>query len=267
MSTRIAIRPAPRVCLAPNASSPSTPFGALTCSGSWGATGWQGRSANGGRLRSLEELVNQFEHVDWEGFHFYDLIFPLFLFVVGVVLPFSLRKYHQGEHPKAAALLRISRRVVLLFLLGLIGNGLLQFEFEHLRVTGVLQRIAICYGRRGDVPFHDRSHAGDPRGNDLAGLLGNSLVRPGPGRTAGDLSKQHNFGGFIDRNYLPGEMKQAYYGYGDNEGLLSTLPAVTTALWACWPASCCSSSFSAWSKVAVLFAAGAACFAAGTFWA
>src|SRR5262249_46685960 len=89
---------------------------------------------------------DQFEHVEWEGFRFYDLIFPLFLFLVGVVLPFSLRKYLTGAHPKSQALQRTARRVVLLFLLGLIYNGLLNLRFDTLRVAGVLQRIAVCYG-------------------------------------------------------------------------------------------------------------------------
>src|SRR5439155_14006420 len=91
-------------------------------------------------------FAEQFEHVEWQGFRFYDLIFPLFLFLVGVVLPFSLRKYLTGAHPKSTALGRTARRVVLLFLLGLIYNNLLQFDFASLRVTGVLQRIALCYG-------------------------------------------------------------------------------------------------------------------------
>ena len=93
-----------------------------------------------------QAFADQFEHVPWEGFRFYDLIFPLFLFTVGVVLPFSLRKYQAGGQPKAAAFGRLARRVVLLFLLGLIYNNLLRFDFANLRVTGVLQRIAICYG-------------------------------------------------------------------------------------------------------------------------
>src|SRR5947209_10168900 len=88
-------------------------------------------------------LGDQFEHVEWEGFRFYDLIFPLFLFLVGVVLPFSLRKYMTGAHPKSHALQRTARRVVLLFLLGLIYNGLLNFRPDTLRMTGVLQRIAV----------------------------------------------------------------------------------------------------------------------------
>src|ERR1700735_1525382 len=66
-----------------------------------------------------ECFAEQFEHVAWKGFRFYDLIFPLFLFTVGVVLPFSLRKYQCGGQPKVAAFGRIARRVLLLFLLGL----------------------------------------------------------------------------------------------------------------------------------------------------
>src|SRR5271169_5395138 len=87
-----------------------------------------------------KSFAAQFEHVEWEGFRFYDLIFPLFLFTVGVVLPFSLRKYQTGDHAKNVAFGRLARRVVLLFLLGLIYNNLLNFDFANLRVTGVLQR-------------------------------------------------------------------------------------------------------------------------------
>ena len=79
-----------------------------------------------------KSFAEQFEHVAWEGFRFYDLIFPLFLFTVGVVLPFSLRKYQTGNQPKAAAFGRLARRVVLLFLLGLIYNNLLKFDFANL---------------------------------------------------------------------------------------------------------------------------------------
>src|SRR5262249_10133982 len=57
-------------------------------------------------------FAEQFSHMEWEGFRFYDLIFPLFLFLVGAVLPFSLRKYQAGEHPKSLALARVARRVV-----------------------------------------------------------------------------------------------------------------------------------------------------------
>lgn len=98
-----------------------------------------------------DHLALQWEHVEWEGFRFYDLIYPLFLFLVGCVLPFSLERYQSRP---LAAYLRIARRVVLLFALGLIYNGLLQFEWNDLRLAGVLQRIAICYGLAALICVH-----------------------------------------------------------------------------------------------------------------
>ena len=72
----------------------------------------------------------QFEHVEWAGFRFYDLIFPLFLFLVGCVIPYSLGRY---QSQPGAALLRVLRRVALLVLLGLIANGLLRLQPGSLR--------------------------------------------------------------------------------------------------------------------------------------
>jgi predicted acyltransferase len=212
-------------------------------------------------------FANQFEHVEWEGFHLYDLIFPLFLFVVGVVLPFSLKKCQAGEHPKAAALGRISRRVVFLFLLGLIGNGLLQLEFEHLRVTGVLQRIAICYGIAAVIFLYTSTRVQAILvAAILLGYWGILSFVPVPGGTAGNLSKEHNLGGYLDRNYLPGEIKQSYYGYGDNEGLLSTVPAVATALLGVLAGQWLMSRHPPWAKALTLLAAGALSLGAGTLW-
>src|SRR5438045_3583746 len=87
----------------------------------------------------------QLEHVEWEGFHFYDLIFPLFLFLVGSSIPFSLGSLQRRGASNAAVYGRIARRVVLLFALGLLCNRALQFDWPF-RVAGVLQRIAVCYG-------------------------------------------------------------------------------------------------------------------------
>src|SRR6476620_6594395 len=86
----------------------------------------------------------QLEHVTWEGFHFYDLIFPLFLFLVGVVLPFSIEK-SRGQGGWGVPR-RIARRTALLFALGLLYNHILEFDWAHFRWAGVLQRIALCYG-------------------------------------------------------------------------------------------------------------------------
>lgn len=87
------------------------------------------------RLNSptASRLKSQFEHVEWEGFRFYDLIFPLFMFLVGCVIPFSLEKFR--DDPRSAYG-RILRRTASLFVLGLICNGLLKFDFGNLRYAG-----------------------------------------------------------------------------------------------------------------------------------
>ena len=90
-------------------------------------------------------IRQQLSHAKWEGFYFYDLIFPLFLFLVGVVLPFSLlRRLEQGSSRKKL-LLQITKRAVILIFLGLILNGVMKFDFAAMRWPGVLQRIGICY--------------------------------------------------------------------------------------------------------------------------
>ena len=207
----------------------------------------------------------QLEHVSWEGFRFYDLIFPLFLFLVGTVLPFSLGKIPPEDHK--AAYRRIARRTIFLFALGLLSNGIFQFDWAELRITGVLQRIAICYGI-GAVIFLNSSTRGVIITLVMI-LLGYWAVMtyiPAPGETAGDLSKEKSLAGWVDRHYLPGKIKQAYYGFGDNEGLLSTIPAVGTVLLGVLAGSWLRTSRRPWTKVAGLAAAGAVCLGAGIAW-
>jgi predicted acyltransferase len=215
-----------------------------------------------------KSLGEQFEHVAWEGFRFYDLIFPLFLFTVGVVLPFSLRKYQSGDQPKAGAFGRLARRVVLLFLLGLIYNNLLRFDFANLRVTGVLQRIAICYGIAAVIFLLTKARTQAIL--FVAILLGYWAILmyvPSPESTAGDLSIEKNLAGYLDRHYLPGKINKGYYGFGDNEGLLSTIPAVATALLGVLAGQWLLSGQGRWIKALGLAVAGLACLGLGTLWA
>lgn len=178
------------------------------------------------------KLREQLQHVDWEGFRFYDLIFPLFLFVVGVVIPFSLKKYQTGEHPRSLALRRTLRRVALLLVLAFLYNGVQKFDFANLRYVGVLQRIAICYGIGALIYLFTRLRAQTVL--TIAILLGYWALlafvpAPETGK-AGDYTKETNLSGYVDRQLLPGRIMKSYYGYGDNEGLLSTIPAVATVL-------------------------------------
>jgi predicted acyltransferase len=214
-------------------------------------------------------LAEQFEHVAWEGFRFYDLIFPLFLFTVGVVLPFSLRKYQTGDQPRAGAFGRLARRVVLLFLLGLIYNNLLRFDFANLRVTGVLQRIAICYGIAAVIFLLTKVRTQAILFVAiLIGYWALLMYVPAPeSHKAGDLSIETNLAGYLDRHFLPGKIYKSFYGFGDNEGLLSTIPAVATTLLGVLAGHWLLTSRGSWVKALGLAAAGMACLGLGTFWA
>src|SRR5262249_36771898 len=153
-----------------------------------------------------------------------------------VVLPFSLGKIRDQGRPTKSLYWRILRRTLLLFLFGLIFNGLLTHldSREHMadfRIAGVLQRIAICYwiaaittvnlGYRGQALLAALL---------LAGYWAILAYVPVPDGHARDYTKEGNLSGYIDRHYLPGKIKDAYYKYGDNEGLLSTIPSIATAL-------------------------------------
>ena len=89
-------------------------------------------------------LANQLEHAAWEGFHFYDLIFPLFVFLAGVSLVFSLTRTME-EAGRAEALKRVLRRGILLFLIGIFYSGGFTNHWPDMRLMGVLNRIALAY--------------------------------------------------------------------------------------------------------------------------
>jgi hypothetical protein len=89
--------------------------------------------------------ATQLDHVAWAGIRFYDTIFPLFVFMVGVAIPYSLDKMLAGPG-RSEALKRIVRRTALLYLLGLFYYGGFATDLSQIRLLGVLQRIALCYG-------------------------------------------------------------------------------------------------------------------------
>src|SRR6185503_14966652 len=89
-------------------------------------------------------LADQLEHVDWAGFHFYDLIFPLFVFIMGVSLVFSLTKQIE-KGGRVDAMKRLMRRFVLMFVVALLYSGGFSNSWPDMRLLGVLNRIALCY--------------------------------------------------------------------------------------------------------------------------
>jgi predicted acyltransferase len=207
-------------------------------------------------------LTEQMEHVKWEGFRFYDLIFPLFLFIVGVVLPPSLAKY--ADRP-SAAYGRILRRTVLLILLGWFYWGILKLDFPNFRWPGVLVRIGICYGFAALAVLHLRA-----RGlaillvTLLLGYWGLLALVPAPGFAAGDYTMAGNLAGYVDRLLIPG--KFCCYPYGDNEGLLSTIPAIGTAILGALAGIWLRSDRTGAAKTQGLLVAAVACLTIGYLW-
>ena len=172
-------------------------------------------------------LRTQMSHVPWEGLSFYDFVFPLFLFVTGVSIVLALPRLVESEG-NAQAHLRVLRRALILYGLGLIFYGGISQHWSDVRFVGILQRIAICY-LFASLLFLNL----DWRGLIVAlvGLLGGywALMTfvPVPGIGAGSFAPDANLADWIDANYLPGRL---WDKTRDPEGLLSTIPAIGTCL-------------------------------------
>jgi predicted acyltransferase len=169
----------------------------------------------------------QFDHVDWVGFHFYDLIFPLFVFMIGVSITYSISRLVASEG-RAVALRRVFRRGLLLYVLGLFYYGGFDGPISHIRLMGVLQRLGLCYIFASLLFIYLRPRA-------LVAVFAGILLGywalltfvPVPGWGAGDFAEGHNLTNWIDQHFLPG---RKWDGDHDPEGLLSTIPAVGTCL-------------------------------------
>lgn len=171
-------------------------------------------------------LATQMEHVPWHGFHFYDIIFPLFLFLAGVSFPFSFRKRRQQGQSTRQIVAHIVRRMVILVLLGMLYNGFLSFEWPA-RYASVLGRIGIAYGLAALMAmFLSRKTQYIIFGSILVLYWAALMLVPVPGVGAGILTPDKCLVGYIDRLLLPGRF---YFEHYDPEGILSTFPAIATA--------------------------------------
>jgi predicted acyltransferase len=180
--------------------------------------------------RLLVGISNQLHHSVWNGFTFYDLIFPLFIFIAGVSMPFSFSKQMNGLPDAKKKIYRsLVKRTILLLLLGMIVNGLLQFKpYNETRFASVLGRIALsCFFAA--VIYLNASFRWRIAWVVLL-LMGYWMMLlfiPVPGFGTGNLTPEGNFAAYVDRLLLPGKLHRTIY---DPEGLLSTIPAVATAL-------------------------------------
>lgn len=173
----------------------------------------------------VDSLALQFEHPAWNGFTFYDFIFPLFLFIAGLSMPFSLNKGLEEGIPKSQLYWKAFRRMLILIVLGILDkNAPTPFlDWSQIRFVGVLQRIGIA---GFIVTFLYLNFNSRQRIMWVAGLLlfyyGAMFLIPVPGYGPGDLSIEGNLHGWIDRNFLPGRLLQKTY---DENGLFTQIPA------------------------------------------
>lgn len=206
-------------------------------------------------------LAAQMEHCEWAGFHFYDLIFPLFVFIVGVSIVFSVRRMVERAG-RAATIRRIVIRSVVLFLLGILYMGGVANGFKNVYLAGVLQRIAVAYFFAALLFcfFGLRTLAGICLAL-LAGYWALMTFVPVPGIGAPSLDGPgKNLAHYLDELYLPG---QKYEGT-----LLSTLPAVANCLLGVFAGLLLQNEkVPAQRKVYWLLASGAASLALGFAWA
>jgi predicted acyltransferase len=172
-------------------------------------------------------LNDRLQHAPWAGFHFYDLIFPLFAFIIGTSLVFSLSKSVAIEG-KQAATSKVLKRSLLLFVLGIFYYGGVGEGVEHIRLLGVLQRLALCYCGAGlaFVWLNPRNLV-VLTASLLVGYWAMLVFIPVPGFGAGDFAEGHNLTNWLDKMYLP---LRKWDGDHDPEGLLSTLPAIASSL-------------------------------------
>lgn len=171
-------------------------------------------------------------HAEWHGFTPTDFVFPNFLFIVGASIAFALSKRRAAGTGIGPIMAKVLRRGALLFLIGVsITAIVINFDFAHLRIPGVLQRIALVSVACSFLYLKLERRA-------LAALAFGILALyyvlmmwvPVPGVGAANLGAETNLGAWLDRLVFSPDHLYRHTRTWDPEGLFSTLPAVSTGL-------------------------------------
>lgn len=208
------------------------------------------------------------EHAAWSGWTPTDLIFPFFLFIVGVSITLALGRRAEEGGSKRDLYLKIARRSLLIYALGLFLAGFPYFNLSTIRLTGVLARIAVCYLVTAVVFVNTRWRTQALIAAALLVVYCVVLTKIAtPGYAVGDLSKQGSIASFVDRKLLGNHIWKGGDKIYDPEGILSTFPAVATTLLGVLAGHWLRRrSVNDYEKVAGLFIAGVACVVAGWCW-
>lgn len=173
-------------------------------------------------------LSDNMEHAGWEGFYFYDLIFPLFLFLVGLLIPIVLLSRLEKGVSKTKIYHHIVKRSLFLFFIGLVDYGLLRFDLPTMRWSTVLGRIGICYFFAALLVINTNWRV--QVYVILAILIGYwAAVRfiPVPGFGPGVLTPEGCLTTWLDQKIIPGTLGLGLY---DRQGVLSTFTALASTL-------------------------------------
>ena len=218
----------------------------------------------------------QMHHAEWNGMTATDLVFPTFLFVVGVSIVFACEARLARGASRAQLARHTVQRACILFLLGVVVNGFPYFHLAHLRIYGVLQRIAVCYLVVGLLYLWDR------RVWTKVALLAGALVGywvllrwvpvPGagmPGRDIPLLDGKMNLVAWLDRHLMPYHLYEfaPLHNTRDPEGFLSDLPAIGTTLLGLLAGLWLRGRQTMKAKTLGLMGGAAACLALGYLWA
>ncbi len=214
---------------------------------------------------SLVWFAGQLEHPKWNGFALYDLIFPLFLFMAGVSMPFSFEKRLERGDTRGQLYRHVIVRGLLLVVIGMIYNGLLKFDWPNTRYPSVLGRIGLAYLFAGLIVLNTRVRG------QIIWLIGVLVAYwaalrfiPVPGFGVHDWAPGHTLTDYIDRSLIPGHL---YVGNRDPEGLLGTVPAIGTALFGALTGEWLKDSRrTGYVKTIGMAAAGAICLALAWTW-
>lgn len=215
-----------------------------------------------------QTIARHMDHVPWDGLVHHDTIFPLFLFIAGISFPLSLQKQKEKGKSMTGICLRILRRGLLLVLLGMIYGGLLNFQFETQRWPSVLGRIGLAWMFAAFI-FTATGKKLWPKAAVIPVILiGYWLVSafvhaPGVDPSIDPLTREGNIACYIDRTLLGAHCYKPDY---DPEGLLSTIPAIATALLGMLTGVFVQRSKPTGKTALMLFGAGVACAILGAAW-
>ena len=215
---------------------------------------------------SWRHIYPPLQHAAWNGWTYTDLGYPFFLFIVGIAIVYALSSKKSHGASLSDVYIKMIRRTLILFGLGLFLNLFPNFDFIHIRIPGVLQRIAICYFVVSVIFLHFKL-----RGQIIwtaAFMLAYWALMefvPFPGGEAGSYIKNANLSNWFDSVFFHGFVF-SYTAPWDPEGVISTLPCFSTTLFGVLTGHLLKSKLSGTEKTVYMLIVGNVLFLLGNIW-